>query len=627
MLERIREGSQGVWPKAILGLVVLSFVFAGVGSYINSKAETSAAKVNDETISQASLERAYQNERARMESQFGEAFSALAADSAYLQQFKQGILDRLIGEKLLEQTADDLELRVSDAQIKQAIVTMPEFQLDGKFDNERYQAVLRQAGFQPNGFRDYMRIDMTRRQLSNALLATEFTLPGESKLAYLLREQTRDGRYLQIPTAPFKSAIKVSQDDIAAYYQSNIAQFDTEQKVSLAYVELEMADLLPAIKVNGEDAKAYYQQNMQEFVSEEQRRVSHILFEFADDEDAAQTQAENILAKVEAGDDFSALAKANSSDTFSAEDGGNLGWITTGMMDPAFDEAAFALAQVGTVSGIVKSAFGYHIIKLTEIKKAETTPFSEVEDEVLSKLKTQKAEELFYGLQQRMAEVAFEMPDSLDEVAAIANKKIQTTALFTRKAAPTIASDARVLNAAFSDELLKDYVNSDVIELGDNHVIVVRVAKQEPRRTKSLDEVSGDIELALLAEKSQLAAKTWAKEVLVQIQADEDITDKLAQMEIQWQQQQGVARVGSSLELSVVEKLFQLSEDPMHNTEVVELYNGDVALVQLTKVNPASAIPDGEALGLRKSLASTRAQFTYGEFIQSLRAQAEIKIF
>ncbi|MFQ3235472.1 MAG: peptidyl-prolyl cis-trans isomerase D [Paraglaciecola sp.] len=627
MLERIREGSQGVWPKAILGLVVLSFVFAGVGSYINSSAETSVAKVNDETISQATLERAYQNERARMESQFGDAFSALAADSAYLQQFKQGILDRLIGEKLLEQTANDLGLRVSDAQIKQAIVAMPEFQFDGKFDNERYLAVLRQAGFQPEKFRDYMRTDMTRKQLSSGLLATEFTLPSESQLAYLLQEQTRDGRYLQVPAAHFKSAINVSQDDIAAYYQRNITQFDTEQKVSLDYVELQLADLLTDINVSEDDVQNYYQQNMQEFASQEQRRVSHILFEFTDDEQATKTQAQNILAKVKAGEDFSELAQTYSTDTFSAQEGGDLGWITPGMMDPAFEDAVFALAEVDATSTLVKSAFGFHIVKLMDIKKAQTTPFNDVKDEILTKLKTRKAEEEFYGLQQRMAEVAFEVPDNLDEVAAIANKKIQTTELFTRNAPLQIANDARVLNAAFSNELLQDYVNSDVIELGDNHVIVVRVAKQEPQGTKSLDEVNGDIKLSLLAEKSQLAANTWAKEVLAQIRAGEDITLKLADMEIQWQQQQGVARVGSSFELSIVEKLFKLSLDAMHNTDVVDLNNGDVALVQLTKVNPASAIPDGENLGLRIRLASTRAQFIYEQFIGSLRAQAEITIY
>jgi peptidyl-prolyl cis-trans isomerase D len=226
-----------------------------------------------------------------------------------------------------------------------------------------------------------------------------------------------------------------------------------------------------------------------------------------------------------------------------------------------------------------------------------------------------------------MAEVAFEVPDSLDEVAAIANKKIQTTELFSRNAPLDIASDARVLNAAFSDELLQDYVNSDTIELGENHVIVVRVAEQESQRTQSLDEVKADIELALVAEKSQLAAKTWAKEVVAKIRAGEDTTPLLAEMEIQWQQQQGVARTGSSLESSVVEKLFQLSLDVMHNTDVVDLFNGDVALVQLTSVNPASAIPDGAEFGLRKRLSSTRAQFVYGEFIASLRAQAEVTIY
>ena len=181
MLERIREGSQGPWAMGILALVILSFVFAGVGSYINSSASGAAASVNGDEIGINELERAYQNERSRMESQFGEAFATLASDAAYLQNFRRGILDRLISEKLLDQAAQELGLRVSDAQIKSAIVAMQEFQVDGKFDNDRYLAILRQAGFQTNNFRDYMRVDMVRRQLSQSLIATEFALQVKQK--------------------------------------------------------------------------------------------------------------------------------------------------------------------------------------------------------------------------------------------------------------------------------------------------------------------------------------------------------------------------------------------------------------------------------------------------------------
>ena len=627
MLERIREGTQGTWAMAILGLVILSFVFAGVGSYINSSADTAAAKVNDETISQADLERAYQNERGRMESQYGEAFAALTADSAYLQQFRQGVLDRLIGDKLIEQAAVDLGLRVSDAQIKQAIVAMPEFQFDGKFDNERYLAVLRQAGFQPNDFRDYMRVDMTRRQLSNALLGSEFTLLEETTQAYKLQQQTRDARYLTVPADMFKGDVTVSQSDVENYYQANITQFDTQQQVSLAYVELSVDDLLAGIEVSEDEAEQYYEQNIQDFRTQEERRASHILIEFGDDQQKAEQQAEDILAKINNGEDFAELAETFSSDTFSAENGGDLDWFSMGMMDPAFEDAAFALQNVGDVSDVVESEFGFHIIKLTDVKPEETSPFADVKEDVIAKLKAERAEEEFYAKQLRMAEVAFETPDTLDEVAAIAEVDVKTTVMFSQDSAPQAVNYPNVVSQAFSDELINDQVNSDVIELEDNHVMFIRVADYEAQRTKSLDEVSVEINDILLAEQAQQAAKEWAETVLSDIQSQQDVSDKLQTKGIEWQEQNAVTRNASQVSPAVVTALFKLTDGEESNGQVVELFNGDVALVQLLEVNEGADLPSSDAAALQNRLTTMRAQFTYSEFINALREQADVEIY
>ncbi|MGY0644312.1 MAG: SurA N-terminal domain-containing protein [Paraglaciecola chathamensis] len=627
MLERIREGTQGTWAMAILGLVILSFVFAGVGSYINSSADTAAAKVNDDTISQADLERAYQNERGRMESQYGEAFAALTADSAYLQQFRQGVLDRLIGDKLIEQAAVDLGLRVSDAQIKQAIVAMPEFQFDGKFDNERYLAVLRQAGFQPNDFRDYMRVDMTRRQLSNALLGSEFTLLEETTQAYKLQQQTRDARYLTVPADMFKGDVTVSQSDVENYYQANITQFDTQQQVSLAYVELSVDDLLAGIVVSEDEAEQYYEQNIQDFRTQEERRASHILIEFGDDQQKAEQQAEDILAKINNGEDFAELAETFSSDTFSAENGGDLDWFSMGMMDPAFEDAAFALQNVGDVSEVVESEFGFHIIKLTDVKPEETSPFADVKEDVIAKLKAERAEEEFYAKQLRMAEVAFETPDTLDEVAAIAEVDVKTTVMFSQDSAPQAVNYPNVVSQAFSDELINDQVNSDVIELEDNHVMFIRVADYEAQRTKSLDEVSVEINDILLAEQAQQAAKEWAETVLSDIQSQQDVSDKLQTKGIEWQEQNAVTRNASQVSPAVVTALFKLTDGEESNGQVVELFNGDVALVQLLEVNEGADLPSTDAAALQNRLTTMRAQFTYSEFINALREQADVEIY
>ncbi|MDP5039678.1 MAG: SurA N-terminal domain-containing protein, partial [Paraglaciecola sp.] len=451
MLERIREGSQGTWATVILGLVIFSFIFAGVGSYINSSINSAAATVNGQDISRDALEKAYQNERSRMESQYGEAFAALAGDEAYLKEFRKGVLDRLISEKLIEQAALELGLRVSDAQIKQAIVQMSEFQVDGKFDNDRYLIVLRTAGFQPNGFRDYMRIDMVRRQLSQALIGTEFALSGETKRIYDLQAQTRDAKYLTVKTDDFAEQVSVTDEEINAYYQTNIASFDTEQKVSVAYVELTLNDLLPAIEVTEQELEDEYQASLADFKTDEERRVSHILIEFGDDEAGAEQQAEDILTQVKAGKDFAELAKEYSADTFSAEKGGDIDWFGKGMMDPAFEDSAYSLATVGEVSDVVKSDFGFHIIKLTDIKPENVTPYNDVKEQLTTTVKMRKAETELYALQQRMAEVAFEIPDHLDEVAAVANKPIVTTELFSRNDVPVALSSAKATGIQIKD--------------------------------------------------------------------------------------------------------------------------------------------------------------------------------
>jgi peptidyl-prolyl cis-trans isomerase D len=624
MLERIREGSQGPWAMGILGLVILSFVFAGVGSYINSSASGAAANVNGEEIGLDELERAYQNERSRMESQFGDAFATLASDTAYLQNFRQGILDRLISEKLLDQAAQEFGLRVSDEQIKLAIVGMQEFQIDGQFDNDRYLALLRQAGFQTNNFRDYMRVDMVRRQLSQSLMGTEFALVGEAKATYLMQQQTRDIKYLNIPASKFVDQVNVSDDEIFGFYQSNISQFDTQQKVSLSYVELVLDDLLSSIEVTDNELEEYYQQNLFDYRTDEERQASHILFESADEDEATASKAKEVLAKIQAGENFSELAKTFSSDTFSAESGGDLGWFGKGIMDPAFEDAAFSLVDKDDVSGVVKSEFGYHIIKLTDVKPEKVNAFENVKQEIIVKVKTFKAEERFYEISQRMSEVAFEVPDNLDEVADLAGKSISTTDLFSRDNAPDVVSNPNVLSGAFSFELIEDAVNSEVIELGSNHIIVVRVAEHVPERTKTIEEVKEQIHQTLAAQLSQQAARDWALELKFALTNNDDVNPKLAALELSWEEKQVVTRNDPALSQSIVDALFKLSAT---DSSVVDLINGDISLVQLTQVNSAAEANAQQLTSLQNRLASSKSQIMYGAVIESLKAQADIEIY
>lgn len=627
MLEKIREGSQGVWAMVILGLVILSFVFAGVGSYVTAPTDTAAAVVNGEEISQSALERAYQNERARLESQFGDAFNALAADTEYLKNFRQSVLDRLIGDKLIEQTARDLGLRVSDTQIRDTIVAMPEFQIAGQFNNDRFQVLLRQAGYQPNTFRDYMRVEMTRQQVSRAILGSEFSLPGETKLVHELQRQTRDIRYATITAQQFAADITLSEDEISTFYQANLDTFDTQEQVSVSYVELKATDLLSEMTVTEQDLLDFYEQSSGAYRTEEERRASHILIEFGEDRDAAKVEAEALLAKVQADENFAELAKTSSADSFSAENGGDLDWFARGVMDPAFEEATFALANIGDTTTVVESEFGFHIIKLTDIKSEQVTPFEEVRADIENSVKNEKASERFFEIQQRMSEIAFEVPDSLEDMVSELSLTLKSTELFDRNGAPQPIANPVVLNTVFSPELIEDAVNSDVLEVADEHIIVARVQEHKAARTKSIDEVKEDIETRLMAQKAQQAAKNWSENVLTSLASGTDVSAELESKNSLWEEQAEVARFGSALDSNIATEAFKLSLAEGKNAAVVELNNGDVSLLELTKIHQAVEADSQELISLGQSLESSRSQNMFAALVESLKAQADITTY
>ncbi len=626
MLERIREGSQGPWAMAIIALIVLSFVFAGVGSYLTSPGTSAVATVNGEEISAQELDRAYQNQRAQMESQFGESVAQLFSSEEYLANFRRNALDRLIAEKLIQQQATELGLRVSDEQIRETIVQMPEFQFGGQFDNERFQTILRQNGFSPTDFRNYLRIQMTQNQLAAALTTSAFSLDSEVELANTLQRQTRDAKYAVVSADAFADSVEVSEEDIDAFYNNNIASFDTEEKVKLAYVKLSVEDLKSRVSVDEDAVRTYYENNLASYGKEEERRVSHILIESGDDVDAARAEIEALKAQLDDGADFATLASENSDDTFSAENGGDLDFITPEMMDAAFDEAAFSLESVGDISDIVETDFGFHIIKLTDINEAQTKSFEEVADDIRDSLLYDQAMEKYFELQNTLAEIAFEVPDTLEDAANAVNLPVQETAMFSRTSAPESVNSPAVLEVAFSPELIDERVNSDIIEIDDENIVAVRVIEHEPQRTQSLDEVRESIEASVKATKAQEAAEAWARDVASKVRAGDDVSSLLSEKSVSWETAQAVARNSNNLASAVVETLFTLAPEGDGSIDVATTVNGDVAVVQLEGVNDAPVLEAELGNSLKERLGQMNGQRMYEQYIEALRSQAEVTV-
>lgn len=622
MLERIREGSQGVVAKTILGLVILTFALAGVGSYLSSPTEVSVAVVNGEEISQAEFEQALQRDRARMQQQFGEMYDTIAADPAYNSRFRSEVLERLIDETLQQQFVRKLGIRVGDDQVRDTIRNLGEFQVDGTFNNDRYIALLRQMGYQSADFRELVREDMAASQFRAGVFASEFYLPSEMQQIRQLEQQSRDISYFVVKAESFADQVTISEQMIEDYYQMNLQRFETDPKVAAEYVELSAADLAEDIEITDQQIQTYYEANQARFSSAEQRQVAHIMLESDGTDQAVAAEAASLLSQLQQGADFAELAKAHSDDTFSAENGGLLDSLEPGQMDPDFEQAAFALTEAGQLTGVVQSEYGYHIIKLVSLTPSQQQPLAEVRDSIAERLKQEQATEQFYQLQTRMAEVAFEVPDNLEETAAVLGQRVRATPLFSKEQATNPLDHPAVINKLFDQQFIADGLNSDPIEIGNQHLVVVRVKEFQPARTLPLEEVKAQITESLKVEQQ---ARLAQEKVSALLQQQTDIASLAEQVGTTVQSAPATPRFGGSLDPEIRTKAFKLAR-PVAGTpsiDSVTLASGDVAVVAVSAVQDVevTAVPAAEEL---ERMAQRQAEQGYLALVATLKANAEI---
>ncbi|KAB0464067.1 peptidylprolyl isomerase [Vibrio kanaloae] len=590
MMDRLREGVNSIAVKIILGLIILSFVFAGVGSYITGGGNNAAAKVGNTEIARGEFEQAYQNERNRMQSQLGDYFSQMLADPGYVESFRKSVLDRMINDVLLEQQAESLGLRISDSQIRTMILEMPQFQTAGQFDQEVYQAALRRAGFSAESFAEYMRRDLMRNQLVTALQGSEFVLQGEIDTQSKLIAQTRDIRTVTLSVADLAKDIELTDEQIEQYYQENPAAYTRPEQAKVSYIELSAEALKSQLEVSDEEAQKYYQEHLDKYSTEEQRKVSHILVQ-GDDE----AKAQSILDELNAGADFATLAEEKSDDFGSADVGGDLGWIERDVMDPAFEDAAFALETIGDITGLVKSDFGYHIIKLDELKASQAQSYQEVAAEIKQELIDQHAVDQFYEKQNELEKVAFEFPDSLDDSAEAINAKITTTGFISQVDAPELLMTPAVMQAILSPEVKEDGLNSEVIEVAPEHVIVVRVEETRDETVLPLAEVKEQVVAALSAVQAEQQAIELGVSLVNELKQGNEAV--LADNNLEFTELETIDR-NSPLASSVF--AFAKPEDGQSVFGQSKDQDGNIVVVELSKVtaeiNPAYSTQIGAQL-------------------------------
>ncbi len=615
MMDRLREGVNSIAVKIILGLIILSFVFAGVGSYIVGGSNNVAAKVGNVEISRGEFEQAYQNERNRMQAQLGDYFSNLLADPSYVASFRQSVLDRMINDALLEQHAKTLGLRVSDVQVRELLLAMPQFQVDGKFDSDVYQSALRRAGYSPESFAEYLRRDLVRNQLLTAVQASDFALPGEVSAQSKLIMQTREVKTIDLALADFAEKVQLTDEEIAEYYKQNPDRYTRPEQAKVAYIELSAEALKNSITINDEQAKQYYQEHLDKYSSEEQRKVSHILVQGDD-----QAKAQAILDELNAGADFATLAEEKSEDIGSAEEGGSLGWIERGVMDPAFEEAAFALQTPGDVTGLVKSDFGYHIIKLDELKDSVAKPYAEVAETIKQELRDQKAVDEFYELQSELERVAFEYPDSLDDAAEAVNAKIVTTDFISQADAPELLKTPAVMQAILSPEVREDGLNSEVIEVAPEHVVVVRVEDMRDETVLPLEDVREQVIAQLSRVKGEQNAIALATKVVDELKAGN--TAILAENGLAFGETQTIDRSSP-----LAQVVFAMPKPVEGNVGYAQSksFNGDIVVVELDAVSDVFNTQYNEQI--ESQMTQMNAQQDLQGLISILRKTTDIEYF
>lgn len=624
LMDKLREGAQGRVAKIIFWLIILSFALAGVGSYLNSPVDTNPAEVNGEPITAQALETAYRNERSRMEAQFGESFAQLASNPEYTKQLRHSVLEKLVDQLVLDQQAHATRIRVGNEQVKETIRTMPEFQNEGKFDNERYLNLLSRAGLTPQGFSESIRQDLVRQNWIGGLVNSEFALAGEVNTIDGLLQQARDVTLYTLPVDHFMKTVQVSDAELDTYYKAHQKQFMSPDQVKISYVMLNAKDLQGDIKVSDQEARDYYDQHQDQYRTAERRQVAHILIAQKDDASALK-EAEALLSKLKSGADFAKLATQNSTDKLSARKGGELDWFEKGVMDPEFEKAAFALQKSGDLSTVVKSQFGYHIIKLLGIQPETSKSFDQVKADVLAKVRQDKSHELFLDKQQQLADLSFENPDSLDLVAEKMGLKIVNSDFFAASTAVAPLNDPKVKQQAFSEDLREQNTNSEVINISDDQALVLHVTEFKHAAVRPLADVKADVTSAVKLEKAQGQVREQAIALLAKLNKGESIEAELKAVTGKQESRTGVTRMSSELDATLVQALFRMAKPEAGKSaaELVPQMDGDQVILVLNKVTQQEK-PSAMKPMLENQLAQGRSGAVYQALLNQARADAKI---
>lgn len=640
MLQSIRTMAQG-WLAWVIGtIIIIPFAFWGIQEYLGGGGSSNVATVDGEDISSNEFIRYYkpfrQQQIQRLQSILSSSNSPLLDKLLNEDNLKQQALDNLIKNRLLVYTALKSGYQLDDSQLRKRIELIPVFQKDGEFSKAAYDNYLFNSGQSSAQFEQNLRTGLIIEQMQGGVILSQTVTPHDIDNVLRLRKQQREIGYLLLSGGKYKNDITVSDDDVKKYYDEHSSLFMTPELVSVDYIELKATDIAKNIKVDEKDLRQYYEENVSSFTTEGQVKARHILVAIKDKDNEAtaleaKAKARQLLRRLEAGESFETLAKENSDDPGTAKKGGDLGYIRKGDMEKAFEDTVFDMKK-GEISEPVRTSFGYHIIKVEDVIPVKTQSFDEARTRVEAVYRAQQAEDQFLDKAETLANLAYEVPDTLQDAANALELEIKSSPLFTNQGGTGIAAKKPVVDAAFSETVLVDGNNSEPIEVGPNHLVVVRLKEHKTPSARPLEDVKAGIISQLHSEKTRDQVRIAGQKLLDRLKKGESVETLLSKEDgVEWKSPGFIGRKESKVDSAIVKAAFESARPSRDKPSLqgVELGSDDYAIVAVFSVRDgdASKATEEERLSVRRELQRIYGQGAFDSLLAQIRNKADITVY
>ncbi len=630
MLQMIRDQVKGWVAVVIFTIMIIPFAFWGINYYFEQSGGIIAIEVNGEEITLADFQRAYQDMRAQWQSMSG---SPVREETEPL--IKQRVTEDLIQDELLGQAGKKAGLYVSDEEAWQLIRQIPAFNDDNGFNMAMFEVTASQNGLTPPGFLAMIKEDMAVDQLRSAVVTTEFvTQPEVSGYSGILY-QARDLSYAMLSSDELKEAIEPTDEEIQAYYEQE-GRFMEPERVRIGYLVLSLAKIAEEVYLEDGELEAYFEDNRQNYQVEGTRKVKQILVNLP--EEPAEETVEEMKAKatelyelVLQGENWEDVVVNHSGQYEDVIEFSEFGFLTKGAMEEEVDEVVFSM-QEGEISEPVQSRLGFHIMSVDEIQEGTDATLDTRREEVEQDLRQEKAEQQLYELTDRLAGLTYENPDTLEVAAEELGLELQSSDYLSREdPGAGIVSEPGVMAAAFSNEVLLEENNSELLELENDRYMVLRVLDHLPTFKTSMGEVRDEIVTRLKFEQARDRTQEKGEAILEQLRQGKSKEDLAGEFSLEWITAQGVTQDDESVNRAVLRSAFRagVPEGDQAIFDGTSLGTGDYVVFIVHSVSRADSdgIETEELDTVRGQLLQARTASAWAGFNESLQAEADITIY